>query len=199
MEHNPYQAPLAVVTDEVADAEQPFFVVTPRKLLLMQLGTGGLYGVYWFYGHWKAQNAQPGRDYWPVPRAIFSIFFAHSLFAEIRRISEQRAGAAPFASSLFATIYVSAMLASWLIGQLDRFGVSALAIQAIALLMIVPTTWALYRAQLAANHACGNDEGAANASLSAANFVWLVIGALLWLINLATLYLIATGSVLLQP
>jgi hypothetical protein len=84
---NRYAPPTAAVADvplhEGAAEEPLFFAVSPLKLVVMSLCTFGLYEVFWFYWNWKMLKSQ-GHDVWPVPRAIFGIFFCHSMFGEIR-------------------------------------------------------------------------------------------------------------------
>lgn len=58
----------------------------------------------------------------------------------------------------------------------------------IALVPIIPAI--MLTAQRAVNMACGDEEGVSNSSLTLANWVWMVIGGLLWLLVIAGLYLI---------
>jgi hypothetical protein len=194
MEHNPYQAPAAVVSDAVDSAGIPFYVVSPRKFLWLQFGSCGLYAVYWFYRHWKAQNTQPNRDYWPIPRAIFAIFFTHALFGEIRHVIDRRGYQSDFSSGFWTAVYLTSVIASMVVGQFARFGVPPAVPIVIGILLILPTGWALYQAQRAANVACADPDGSANADITAANVVWIAIGAMLWLINLVMAYVALTGG-----
>ena len=84
---NPYAAPAAPL--EVAApighaAEAPFFAVGGLKLAVMSLVTMGFYEVYWMYKHWRAIRDREGISIMPVLRAIFAIFFIHSLFVRFR-------------------------------------------------------------------------------------------------------------------
>jgi hypothetical protein len=62
----------------------PFFLVSRTKLAVMWLSTLGLYQVYWFYRHWKLTKLRTRSDIWPLPRAIFALFFTHSLLRSVR-------------------------------------------------------------------------------------------------------------------
>jgi hypothetical protein len=95
MSLNPYAPPTAFVdspaaTENAGDAPL-YFAVSPLKLVVMSTCTFGLYEVYWFYMNWRIVQRRARPDIWPVPRAIFGLFFCHALFAAIRRDGEARA------------------------------------------------------------------------------------------------------------
>jgi hypothetical protein len=69
----------AIAGEQVA----PFFSIGLVKFAVMTLGTIGIYPVYWFYKHWKTIRARTGDDIWPIPRAIFAVFFFHELMATV--------------------------------------------------------------------------------------------------------------------
>ncbi len=49
------------------------------------------------------------------------------------------------------------------------------------LLLLLPTAWALFGVQAAANAACGDANGAGNKHFSAANLAGIAFGVLVWL------------------
>ena len=55
----------------------------------MGLCTFGIYELYWFYKNWQLVKMQTGRDIRPFWRAVFSIFFCHSLFKTIERTADE--------------------------------------------------------------------------------------------------------------
>lgn len=85
--------PVAPPTSEVAlddalasihaDVSPPFVAVSITKLVVMSLCTFGLYEVWWFYRNWRLARER-GVDVWPVPRALFAVFFVYALFRAIR-------------------------------------------------------------------------------------------------------------------
>jgi hypothetical protein len=85
-----------------------FFAVSVVKLLVMNLATGGLYQLYWFYQHWQIIRARTDELLSPVLRALFNVFFVYPLF---RRIA---ADAPPGQVSplLLALVYVAIGVAS---------------------------------------------------------------------------------------
>ncbi|HET7843153.1 MAG TPA: hypothetical protein VFL14_03320 [Xanthomonadales bacterium] len=191
---NPYEAPQARIADPAVDAgsEASFYVVSPSKFLIMAIGTFGIYIVYWFYKNWAQLNRRH-KDYWPVMRAIFSIFFTHSLFGEVdQKLRRQRA---PWSWSpgVLATAYVVAAIAGRVFDQISRRSENATVFDVLPLAMLGVQVFAIYRAQLAINVADGDPAGAANDKLTPANYLWLALGGLFWVVILLGLYAIAAG------
>ena len=73
------------VNGEVKEiVDQPkFYVVSEFKFTLLFFGTLGLYQIYWFWNHWNSFKHSTKTSMIPILRAIFSIFFTHSLTREI--------------------------------------------------------------------------------------------------------------------
>ncbi len=60
-----------------------FYVVSPKKFTVMYVGTLGFYGFYWMYKNWSIYRVASGEKIWPIARAIFFIFFLHSLCSKV--------------------------------------------------------------------------------------------------------------------
>ena len=58
----------------------------------------------------------------------------------------------------------------------------------LPLLVLPVLVWSSYKAQMAANHACNEPDGAANCRYSIGNFVWIFLGCLGWLSVMIGLY-----------
>jgi hypothetical protein len=193
--HNPYEAPQAELADVEANTEAArFYVVAPGKFLLLFIGTLGVYQLYWFYKHW-AQLNRVHRSYWPIPRAIFAVFFTHTLFEEIDTALRRAGARYRWSSSGMATVYVIAAVINFVASRLGNRPDMALLSAIVTFALMLPTGFALYTAQGAANAACGDPSGEGNRTITAGNVVWLVIGAVLWLFNLLGFYVLATGDV----
>jgi hypothetical protein len=110
MTNNPYAPPSAPVADvysgELADQSNPFFAVGLVKLLVMTLVTFGLYEVYWFYRHWRLVKARDRSDLWPIPRAIFAVFFVYQLFQRMRSDGEEQNVPGTLAAGPLATVFI---------------------------------------------------------------------------------------------
>jgi len=179
LEFNPYSPPTARLGSAVAEAEQPWlYVVAPYKLLLLMVLTVGLYSVYWFYRNWKLLNVHH-KAYWPVPRAIFSIFFTHALFTEIDGLLRKRGIVHAWSPGGMATLYVVSAIASRVLDRVANMpGVNGL-VSVAAFLTLVPIIASLYSAQRAINAAEGDPQGLRNARITWANIAWMVPGSLL--------------------
>ena len=189
---NPYAPPTARIA-EIADSgivatPAPFYVVAPTKAALLMFATFGFYTLYWFWRHWKIHKIDKRLDLWPVPRAIFSIFFTHSLYNEFDYRIVRSGQRHRWSPGGWATLYVVAAIGGRI---LDRLPETVISLHASILLLIVvlsSSTLSIYHAQRAANIACGDPAAEANRRLTLANYVWLGIGALWWaLVALGTL------------
>lgn len=188
MTDDPYTPPTAPVGDATPPVRREFYVVAPRKFLLLFVLTFGLYSIYWFYEHWALYKRYHGRKLWPVARAIFQIFFTHSLFRafdeRLRREGRRHEWNAP----LSATIFVIVTLVSWISDRILPEDTSMSVLALILVASVVLPALPLLAGQRAANRAEGDDEGASNSELTAANIAWMVVGGLAWLLMLVGIY-----------
>ena len=178
-ESNPYAPPQGKVEHAPTEAA-PFYVVSATKATLLMVFTFGLYSLYWFWRHWTMHKRTHQLDIWPVPRAIFSIFFAHSLNQEINQRLLRIRSPHRWSPGLWATVYVVTATAGRILGRLPESAIS-LATNVVLLVLVVGfEALAIRQAQRAANVACGDPDAQANRRLTAANYAWLLLGALIW-------------------
>ena len=93
-EVNPFAPPIhdeAAPARWISGAGTRFFLVSRTKFIVMCLATFGLYEIYWFYKNWKLVKDYGRSDIWPIARAIFALFFTHSLLRDIQ-LSAAEAG-----------------------------------------------------------------------------------------------------------
>lgn len=111
-----------VEAEKALAVEAPFFAVGIRKLVVMSVFTFGLYVVIWMYLHWHTIKAREESDIWPLPRALFSIFFIHSLMTEIESFAAERKLMLSFPKGALTTLYVLLSIAGnmrtpyWVLG-----------------------------------------------------------------------------------
>jgi hypothetical protein len=186
MTENIYAAPRANLDEHVqSDSDERFYVVSIRKMLIMSIATAGMYLAFWNFKHWSNYRHTTGESVWPLPRAIFSIFFTHSLFGKIAEYDTtgKRAG---WSYDRYATavvlIYIGNTILSW-------FGGGSYLITFICALVVIPITLLTKQAQVEANARCGDPAGSRNDKLTAANIFWCVLGSLYWLMLLAAMFL----------
>lgn len=92
MTDNPYAPPLAEVADipnAFRSTLAPFHAVSVVKLGVLGFCTMGIYGIFWFYFHWKRIKVREGDNSIPVMRALFAIFFCNKLFRRVRDAGDE--------------------------------------------------------------------------------------------------------------
>ena len=179
---NIYSAPAADLKDgprllgEDAAAELKFYVVAPRKFILLYVCTLGFYKLYWFYKNCSSYKAHSNDSMWPVVRAFFSIFFVHSLFRRVDETIKERSPGYSWNPQALATSFVIFQLVNNIIDRLPKTDFDNIEI-GIELVVMLPVMGSiLYAAQRAINVACGDPDGERNSTLSVANWLWIVIG-----------------------
>jgi len=179
-----YRAPEADLT--LPETESPeFYPVSRFKLMLLYFATLGLYALYWFYRHWRQVKAHSAASIWPVPRAIFSIFFAHSLFARFDAAARRRADDIAWRPRLLATLYVVFAIIGNLSDRLPRLGLDEIWVPIASVVSLLVIAYTLFHAQLIANIACGDPAGLSNAKITLPNLLWSLFGILFWLVAIA--------------
>jgi len=191
-----YKAPEAelIGPQNMTDASD-FFVVSIRKLWIMNLLTIGSYGLVWHYQHWKQfRDSISDRDIWPVPRAIFTIFFVHALFGLIQDSSQQKGGS-PWNANILATLYILVAIFSSVLGYLpiDSYlstpDAAAILYVVNLVLAVLANTYFLTKAQAHANFACYDVAGIANSKITWLNIIWIIVFGLYLLAMLIGIFL----------
>lgn len=195
-DRNVYAPPSSAVVDVVAEQETPpLYVVAPAKCMLLYFATVGLYAFYWFWRHWSLLNRREGLGLWPLARGVFHILFAHSLFKRIDLRLQQAQPAYRWSAMAHAWAFVVFSVAGLVFDELASRDIAFPLTDALALMTLLPTGYALLHAQKAANAACADPAGVRNASLSAANYAWLILGFLLWAAVAIGLWTMLSGEV----
>jgi hypothetical protein len=173
----------------LVESEPAFYVVGRRKFWLLYIFTLGIYPIYWFYTNWRRYKADTGSDLWPVPRAVFSIFFTHALGRAIDARLRVRQIAVAWTSASAASTWVALEILSNVLSRLSwkEIGTPWVDILGFALLPLL--AWALWPFQRAINAACDDPNGESNSALTPANIVWMVLGGLLGVAGLIGLML----------
>jgi hypothetical protein len=191
MEINPYTAPqsnLAVQPQE----EAQFHVVATRKYWFLLILTLGLYEIYWFYCNWRLYKEQVDSNVWPVPRAIFSVFFAHSLNRIVDERLKRQQLSHDWSPGLCATIFVVFSLMATVTERLSAKEIGAPLTDVMPLIVLPISGWALWQTQRAINVVCGDPDGDSNSEFTWANYVWMLLGGLLWAVAIWGIYVLLT-------
>ncbi|RCU52538.1 hypothetical protein DU002_00785 [Corallincola holothuriorum] len=168
------------ISNTNTEVSQEFYVVSPLKFVILFIGTLGFYSIYWFYKHWSLFKKHNNDNIWPIPRAIFAIFFTHALFGVIDDKYQQGNHPARKSLSFAATVFVVLTILGRLLDKLASNEIVAplLAYSSLAFIPII--CWALLQGQLKANIACNDPAANSNRTLTVFNCLWLFLGALLW-------------------
>ncbi len=169
-----------------------YYVVGPRKFLALSILTLGLYLIYWFYRHWQSIKVRDSSDIWPIPRGLFYIFFSHSLFSDINETLKAKGIEFRWSPGITATLVVVTSVLSNVFGRLSSENIGSPFTDVLSLVMVPLLAYLALPAQKAANAASGDPDGSGNSGFTGANWVWLILGGLIWALSLFGLYLIIT-------
>ena len=189
MSDNIYAPPESDVA--VDDRQEPdFYVVSTTKFVLLALLTLNLYLVYWFYRNWRAVKLRTGEDIWPPMRGVFYIFFTHSLFTDVNERLKDRGANFDWQPMALATAVVVLTVLGNVLDRLASRAIGSPTTDVVAIAVVPLLTWFMVTAQRAVNVASGDPGGSGNSNLSFANWLWMLLGGLVWLLALTGLYLI---------
>lgn len=176
-----------------------YYVVSPKKFLLLTILTSGLYTAYWSYRNWRHIKVVDNNSTWPVARGLFSIFFVHSLLSDVNRNLQSTGNDYEWNPQLIATSFVVVAIISTLVGQLG--GYVSIPPWLYLALLATPVLYGLIllQGQKGINAASDDAGGHGNSKLTAANWIWMILGALILVGNFYFAYLILLNPGLLQP
>ncbi|HTF84439.1 MAG TPA: hypothetical protein VL987_07645 [Cellvibrio sp.] len=194
MENEIYKTPEAdLESPTIEDANEQFYVVSPQKFLVLFFLTVGMYRLYWFYKHWAQHKKYIDSDVWPVARTIFSIFFTHSLFDLIDFRLKDKNISYHWSPTILATCYVILLVVETVVERLSTKGIGSPATDVASVLLLPVLVWPLYKAQMAANAACGDPQGTRNSQFTLYNWLWIALGVLFWGFVALGMYAVLTG------
>lgn len=189
-ETNLYAPPQALIADPADTAgNAPFYVVSAGKFLILFFATVGMYAFYWFWRHWQQHKNDRKLEIWPVPRAFFQIFFAHSLNREIDALLQRGQRRFAWSPNALATVFVVFSIIGNIADRLVWREIGYPYTDITSLVVLLPTAYCLLRTQRAANAACGDANADANRRLTIANYAWIAFGLLWWALILIGLTL----------
>jgi len=177
-DENPYSTPEAVlVQPSIVTSSVHFFPTSQLKLAVLYLVTFGLYPVYWFYKHWTLQKKRSGENMIPMLRALFYIFFTHSLFRRISESAKEKNIKITFNASLLATIFVILSLLTNFLGRLTANNPDIGGVDYLQFCLMFVLLWPIYVMQGIANQVNGDPKGELNNSFSIYNYIFIILGS----------------------
>ncbi len=184
----PPKADLSKASDGGSNGDDAFYVISMAKLTTLFFITLGIYQIFWWYKNWSnykdlcRYNDSADRNIWPIPRAIFSVFFVHSLFHRVEDYAETKSRALNWKIDTTATMMVLLLIASGICSQLSSKGLGSPYTDLGWMLLLVPLYFSFRKAQQNINTACGDPQGLGNSKFTVANWIWIVLGILFWLL-----------------
>jgi len=192
MQDNIYAVPESNLdTTDDLPVSREFYVVSKLKFFILFYSTLGLYGFYWNYKNWKQYKVANNESLWPVPRAIFSIFFTHSLYGIIDMRVAEKDSSYKWSSNLWATLVVISLIADNVAGRADGDGLLS---NLFIFANLIARGFCVFQAQKAINLACGDVTGQSNCRFTALNFLWIFIIPLLFVIVFVTALITAVAN-----
>lgn len=193
MTDNPYQPPDSdPLAPQLSEQDQQFFVVSKLKFTLLYFMTFGLYEYYWLAVNWYRHRKATGISVWPLPRALFPIFFTHTLiFAIDGRIKEKKIDY-KWNPQFWAILYVLFGVVYGILGVLNNsiFGTSEASIKTNELIGIIVEVafilidfYILLQVQKAINISHEDPTGSSNSKITVPNLLWILIGSFFWIIS----------------
>ena len=175
-----------IQTSPPDENETPFFPVSEGKLITLYILSFGLYGIYWFHQNWKRQQPMMDKKIYPVWRAIFSIFFTHSLFKRIDQQAVHLPQQHKFNANVLATFFVAAIVVS---NVVDRLSINTDIAQSItnttlmitSIVLFLFSAYPLAKVQATVNRINNDMLGYLNHKYSMWNYVLIVLGIVSWL------------------
>ncbi|MBC3882624.1 DUF4234 domain-containing protein [Undibacterium sp. LX40W] len=190
MDNNIYAAPASdLETQTSKNPQSHFYIVSEKKFLVLFVATLGIYSLYWFYKNWQFYRDSTGDSVWPVPRAIFSIFFVHALFRRVAEKLDSNQQENTWKHSDLASLIVGAMIIQRILDRLAMKEVGSPFTDVASIFMMFVMVPMFLRAQKMINLSCNDVDGESNAKFTGGNIAWIVAGSLFWLLVFVGLFL----------
>ncbi|MGH1374134.1 MAG: hypothetical protein ACRBBW_18985 [Cellvibrionaceae bacterium] len=90
---------------ESSEEASTYFSVSPLKLVIMSIGTFGIYDLYWFYKNFCHIKQKNNLDIMPFWRAFFAPLWSYSAFDHIQNEMNEQEIPLNIYAALFAVLY----------------------------------------------------------------------------------------------
>jgi len=169
------------ITIDQNDGHAQYFSVSTAKLRNLYLLTFGFYAIYWFYKNWKLQQPYIKERIMPIPRAIFAIFFTHSLATRVKNSMQYKS--LPDTNNLkhFATVFVVLTIAVNIVSRLTDSGTLPSYFNYLWLILFYLSALPLIEIQDKVNILMNDPLGSINSNYNWKNIAFMLVGAALWL------------------
>jgi hypothetical protein len=165
-----------------------YFAISPKRLALFSILTLGIYEIYWFYKNWQAVKSAEGAKISPFWRAIFAIFFCHSLFKKVLESAKSYAYRESYSPDWLATAYIFLLVIGNGLSRVESYEVG---FNLLWLIIAISTFIPLMSVQKAINFNNGKIKGGdvLKPGFSGGEVVLIVIGVIWFLLVLIGTFL----------
>ncbi len=183
-----------------SESTPEFFPVSEGKLITLYILSFGLYGFYWFYKNWQLQQPKMDKKISPFLRAMFSIFFTHSLFKRIDEKAKNLEKKDKFNANILATAFVGAVIVSNLLDRISMnsgllVGMTSSKIIITSVILFLLSTYPLVKVQATVNRINNDMLGYLNHKYSIWNYLLIALGIIFWLMMAMGLLAQSTGMI----
>lgn len=187
MTDNIYAATTVDLTD-TREGQSTFYIVSRKKFITLFITTMSGYVVYWMYKNWQQYRQATGEKMWPVMRGIFSIFFVHALFANVDKKISASGRSFAWSPKSQATLFVVLAILGRILDKMSAKDLGSPVTDALSMLTIPALMWVTLPAQNAINFAENDPDGSSNSKFTGANYSWMAIGVLLWVLSIIGIF-----------
>lgn len=165
-----------------------YFAISPKRLALFSVLTLGIYEIYWFYKNWQAIKKAEGQKISPFWRAIFAVFFCHSLFKKVLESAKNHAYRGSYSPGWLATAYIFLLVIGNGLSRVESYGVS---FNLLWLIIAIATFIPLMSVQKAINFNNGKIKGddVLKPGFSGGEVLLIVVGVIWFLLVLIGTFL----------
>lgn len=115
-----------------------FFSISNKRLALFSVITFGLYEIFWFYKNWSAVKMAEGKKIAPFWRAIFAVFFCHSLFKKVLESAKSHSYTKSYSPGWLAAGYIIILFINNALSKAESTDISTLLLLLFSLISFLP-------------------------------------------------------------
>jgi len=144
-------------------------IISVNKFIFLSIISFGLYELWWIYKEWRFFQQKEKSDITPAARAIFSIFYLHSLFSRILGFAKEKGYSGTYSATL---LFIGYIVGSLLAQLPEPFWIVSL----ITLVFLIPPFKAMNFAKQNSTDFIVTEE----TSYSNRQIVLIIIGIVFW-------------------
>ena len=172
---NQYESPVHLEIDE---AVAPQEIISVNKFIILAILTLGIYQIWWIYKAWRFFQQKDRLNIMPAARAIFSIFFLNALFKRIMSFALEKGYHENYTSELLVAGFIFTNVMTRLP---DPYWLIAI----FSFVFLIPPFKAFNYARVNAPDLVVIQQSSFNSK----QIVLIVLGSILWILNLAAPFL----------